>query len=76
MRVLLIHNPKAGDRKHSKKQLIASLRRFGHQTLYRSTKKSGWKKALKRPVDLVAAAGGDGTVQTTALEIMDSGIPW
>src|SRR5206468_9475377 len=67
--------PKAGDRKHSKKQLIASLTKSGHQTLYQSTKKRGWKKALKRPVDLVIAAGGDGTVQKTAWEIMGSGIP-
>jgi diacylglycerol kinase (ATP) len=75
MRVLLIHNPKAGDRKYSKKQLMALLKKFGHQPLYQSTKKRGWKKALKRPVDLVIAAGGDGTVQKTAWKIMDSGIP-
>jgi diacylglycerol kinase family enzyme len=75
MRILLIHNPKAGDRKHSKKQLIALLTKFGHQTLYQSTTKDGWKKALKRPVDLVIAAGGDGTVHKTACQIMDSGIP-
>jgi diacylglycerol kinase (ATP) len=75
MRVLLIHNPKAGDRKHSRKQLITSLTRFGHRTLYRSTKNRGWKRALKRRADLVIAAGGDGTVQKAAWEIMDSGIP-
>lgn len=75
MRVLLIHNPKAGDRKHGKKQLIAILERSGHQVLYQSTKKRGWKKLFKRPVDLVVAAGGDGTVQKTAWEIMGSGVP-
>ena len=75
MRILLIHNPKAGDREHSKKQLLALLTKHGHQTLYQSTKKRGWKKALKRPLDLVIAAGGDGTVQKTAWEIMGSGIP-
>jgi diacylglycerol kinase family enzyme len=75
MRVLLIHNPKAGDRKHSKKQLMAGLTRGGHQTLYQSIKKRGWKKALRRPVDLVLAAGGDGTVHKTAWQIMGSGIP-
>ena len=75
MRVLLIHNPKAGDRKHSKKQLIASLTRCGHQTFYQSTKECGWKKVFKKPVDLVLAAGGDGTVHGTAWQLMDSGIP-
>ena len=75
MRVLLIHNPKAGDRKHSKKQLMASLTRCGHQAFYQSIKKRGWKKALKKPVNLVIAAGGDGTVHKTAWRIIDSGIP-
>ncbi len=75
MRVLLIHNPKAGDRKHSKKQLIAILTRSGHQALYQSIKERGWKKVFKKPVDLVVAAGGDGTVQKTAWQIMGSGVP-
>ena len=75
MRVLLIHNPKAGDRKHSKKQLMASLTRCGHQAFYQSIKDRGWKKAFKKPVDLVVAAGGDGTVHKTAWQLMGSGIP-
>ena len=75
MRILLVHNPNAGDREHSKKQLIASLATFGHQTFYESTTNRGWENALRKPVDLVIAAGGDGTVQKTAWEIMGSGIP-
>ena len=75
MRVLLIHNPKAGDGKHSKKQLKSLLTKSGHQALYQSTKKPAWEKALKKPVDLVIAAGGDGTVRKTAWQIMGSGIP-
>ena len=75
MRVLLIHNPKAGDRKHSKKQLMASLTRCGHQAFYQSIKGRGWKKAFKKPVDLVVAAGGDGTVHKTAWQLMGTGIP-
>ena len=75
MRVLLIHNPKAGDRKHSVKHLMASLTRCGHQAFYQSIKERGWKKAFKKPVDLIIAAGGDGTVHKTAWQIIDSGIP-
>ena len=56
MRILLIHNPKAGDRKHSKKQLLASLTRCGHQAFYESIRSRDWKKAFKKPVDLVIAA--------------------
>jgi diacylglycerol kinase family enzyme len=75
MRILLIHNPKAGDGTHSKKQLMASLTRCGHQAFYQSIKERGWKQAFKKPMDLVIAAGGDGTVHQTAWQIMGSGIP-
>jgi diacylglycerol kinase family enzyme len=75
MRVLLIHNPKAGDRKHAKKQLMRSLKRSGLQAFYQSIEERGWEKAFKKPVDVVIAAGGDGTVHKTAWKIMDSGIP-
>ena len=75
MRVLLIHNPKAGDRKHGKKQLMASLTRCGHQAFYQSIKKRGWEKAFKKPTDLVIAAGGDGTVHKTAWQLIETGIP-
>src|SRR5437763_3528073 len=75
MRILLIHNPNAGDREHSKKQLVASLEAFGHHVSYQSTKKRGWKKALKQSTDLVIAAGGDGTVAKVAWRLMDNGVP-
>ena len=75
MRILLIHNPKAGHGKHDKKQLMASLTKCGHQAFYQSIKKRGWKKSFKKPVDLVIAAGGDGTVHKTAWQIIDSGLP-
>jgi diacylglycerol kinase family enzyme len=75
MRVLLIHNPKAGDRKHGKKQLMRSLKRNGIQAFYQSVRERGWEKAFKKPVDVIIAAGGDGTVHKTAWKIMESGIP-
>jgi len=75
MRVLLIHNPKAGDRKHGRKQLMWSLKKNGLQAFYQSIGDQGWEKVFKKPVDLVIAAGGDGTVHKTAWEIIDSGIP-
>ena len=75
MRVLLIHNPKAGDRKHGKKQLMQRLKRNGLQAFYQSINERDWEKAFRKPVDVVVAAGGDGTVHKTAWKIMDSGIP-
>src|SRR6266436_3234836 len=40
-----------------------------------STKEPGLKKALKKPTDLVLAAGGDGTTAKVASRLIDSGIP-
>jgi hypothetical protein len=67
--------PKAGERNHGKKQLISSLTALGHQTFYQSRRKRDWKKAFDKSVDLVIAAGGDGTVRKTAWRLMDTGVP-
>jgi diacylglycerol kinase family enzyme len=75
MRITLIHNPKAGDAKHGKRQLMAALAKAGHHATYQSTKEPGLKKALKEPTDLVLAAGGDGTTAKVASRLVDSGIP-
>jgi diacylglycerol kinase family enzyme len=70
-----MHNPKAGDAQHGKKQLMAALAKAGHHATYQSTKERGFKKALKNPADLVLAAGGDGTFAKIASKLVDSGIP-
>src|SRR6059058_2602939 len=75
MRITLMHNPKAGRGKLVKKDLMAALSRAGHLAIYQSTKKSDYKKALKKPVDVVLAAGGDGTVGKVGRELIDSGVP-
>lgn len=75
MRITLMHNPNAGRGKHDKKELMAELARAGHHAIYQSTKKSNYKKALKKPTDLVIAAGGDGTIGKIGRELIDSGIP-
>jgi len=59
--VTLIHNPSAG-RKTDEQALRRLLLRAGHKVRYRSVKKAGWKRALKKEADLIAVAGGDGTV--------------
>ncbi len=75
MRITLMHNPKAGDAEHGRKELMAALAKAGHHATYQSTKKSDYKKALKKPTDLVLAAGGDGTVVKVACRLVDTGIP-
>jgi len=74
MRIILIHNPKAGRDNHSKKDLMAALAKAGHHAIYQSTE-NDYKKALKKPTDLVLAAGGDGTVGKVGCELIDTGIP-
>lgn len=70
-----MHNPKAGDAEHGRKQLMAALAKAGHQATYQSTRKSDYKKALRKPTDLVVAAGGDGTVVKVGRRLIESGIP-
>ena len=69
MRVTLIHNPKAGDGRLSRDELLTILRVAGHKAVYQSSKEDEWERALKDPGDLVVAAGGDGTVGKVAKRI-------
>lgn len=75
MLVTLIHNPTAGDEDQDGKSLRKLLRRAGHEVRYRSAKEDGWKRALKKPAELVAVAGGDGTVARVARRMAGRGIP-
>ena len=75
MRITLMHYPGAGYGKHRKKDLMEALAKAGHHAIYQSTKKRSYKKALKKPGDLVLVAGGDGTVTKIARRLIDTGIP-
>jgi diacylglycerol kinase (ATP) len=75
MLVTLIHNPSAGDQHEDGKSLKKLLRKAGHEVRYRSAKEDGWKKALKKPADLVVVAGGDGTVGRVARRMAGQGVP-
>ncbi|MGH8491153.1 MAG: diacylglycerol/lipid kinase family protein [Gammaproteobacteria bacterium] len=76
MRVTLIHNPDAGDEKQpTAGQIAALMKEAGYKVRYQSTKENGWQKALKQSADLVAVAGGDGTVGKVARRLIGSGVP-
>ncbi len=77
MRILLVHNPKAGRDEHEGEGFIKALRKAGHKAIYQSSKEKGIGKALKKKVDLVLVAGGDGTVSKVACRLvaMNSEIP-
>src|SRR5437588_8299029 len=77
MRILLVHNPKAGSQEHEGEDFIKALKKAGHKATYQSSKKKGLAKELKKKVDLVLVAGGDGTVSKVArrLVAMNSEVP-
>jgi len=76
MHVTLIHNPGAGDEQQpTAGQIEALMKEAGHKVRYQSTKENGWQKALKKSADLVAVAGGDGTVGKVARRLIGSGVP-
>jgi diacylglycerol kinase family enzyme len=75
VRVTLIHNPGAGKSASTGRELEKLLESAGHAVRYQSAKEDGWKKALKKPADLVVVAGGDGTVGRVTRRMAGRGIP-
>ncbi len=64
-----MHNPGAGDEDHSAEAVGSLIERAGHKVAYFSTDEPGWKRALDMQSDLIAIAGGDGTVGTVLAEL-------
>jgi diacylglycerol kinase family enzyme len=76
MRVILLHNPKAGPAEWSDVKLKALLAKYGHEVSYASTKSPQWETVLRGPGKIVALAGGDGTVGLTALRLSQRDLPF
>ena len=54
---------------------MALIRQAGHVPHYKSSKDEKWHTVLEEPTDLVAVAGGDGTVAKVARRLIRSDIP-
>lgn len=67
---LLLHNPTAGDEDHSKKKLVELIKSFGYEVKYYSTDVPGWERFVKVDAEKIFIAGGDGTVQGVAKELL------
>jgi diacylglycerol kinase family enzyme len=76
VRVTLIHNPGAG--RHGRgelERLLRFMKDAGHEVRHRSAKDKGWAAALEESADVVAVAGGDGTVSRVAKALKGRGMP-
>jgi len=76
VRVTLIHNPGAGDGDQpDPKFLEALIRNAGHEVRYQPANEDSWAAALEEPADIVAVAGGDGTVGRIAKKLIGRRLP-
>jgi diacylglycerol kinase (ATP) len=63
MRVTLVHNPGAGDTgQPGGADLKRLIQAAGHEVTYQSCMEKCWEAKLDRPADLIAIAGGEGSV--------------
>jgi diacylglycerol kinase (ATP) len=75
MRVSLFHNEKAGDEEWSGESLLNAIRAAGHYVELFTPDETGIRQGLRAAPDLVAIAGGDGTINSVAPNLIGSGIP-
>jgi|GEM_PF-6701909 len=75
MKTLLLHNPKAGDEDVSRDELESALSAAGCEVVYQSIKDQDYHHALDRHTDLIAVAGGDGTMRKVFLHLAQRDTP-
>ncbi|GAA4907332.1 diacylglycerol/lipid kinase family protein [Mucilaginibacter defluvii] len=68
-KVKLLHNPRAGDKAHSKENLIALFAKENFECDYSSIKEDGWEQ-ITNDTEIIAIVGGDGTVRKAAKAIL------
>jgi diacylglycerol kinase family enzyme len=74
-RVALIHNGGAGDASHGRDWLLDVLSRAGYEVDYYHHKSKAVAAALDSAAELIAVAGGDGTVAGVAAQARPEGPP-
>ncbi|MDO8877808.1 MAG: diacylglycerol kinase family protein [Pseudolabrys sp.] len=75
VRALLCHNSSAGTEGKDKDSILAALKLAGYDASYVSVKDDDFKKTLAKSVDLIVAAGGDGTLATVLTSLQDRKTP-
>lgn len=76
MHVLLAHNPAAGRADHSGAALTRLFTAAGHTVTYADVKDHEIKAAEADRADLVAVAGGDGTVERVVRALAEADLPF
>ena len=74
-RVALFHNSSAGSADHDQRVLTAAIEVAGWRVEYVDVKTTDIAAVLRDPGDLIAIAGGDGTVRRVALMAAPDGPP-
>jgi diacylglycerol kinase family enzyme len=75
MQITLVLNPDAGDGETSPDEIRRAIEAAGHGVSVRRSGKSDVADALRDPGDLVAAAGGDGTVGRVMKALAGTSVP-
>jgi diacylglycerol kinase (ATP) len=75
MQITLLLNPDAGDGATSSDQVRQAIEAAGHRVTVRRPGKSELADALRDPGDLVAVAGGDGTVGRVMKALAGTSVP-
>jgi diacylglycerol kinase (ATP) len=70
-----MHNPSAGDEDHAAGTIRAAVEAACHEVSLQSMKESDWHRAIDGGVDLVVAAGGDGTVRKVFGQLAGKDVP-
>jgi diacylglycerol kinase (ATP) len=76
MKVILIHNPDAGDHSQpSGDEILNLIRKAGHSVVYQSSKDVSWDKVLHDRAEIIALAGGDGLVGNATKRLVGRHLP-
>src|ERR1044072_4407146 len=75
MKISLIYNGAAGaDEPLVAEDISSAIGKAGHDLLYVAVRHSDWPEAMSRDIDVLAVAGGDGTVGTAAKELVGKSV--
>ena len=74
-RATLIHNEKAGEKRHDRAALVQLLERAGYTVSYFAAKQCDLAEALGQPAEIIVSAGGDGMVARVVAHSRSDGPP-